>query len=141
MLVGLSSSLSYAESGLVFPSGSAVTLSWQTSGDTITVTISNQNGTPVNDLFVTDYTDSPVQLIECRVDNNPTAIATESIEGSVYAGKYTNRWVIGTITQSVQLKYVGYSGNLSFSAAHPSGLFGVMSLATIGPPQNVGWTQ
>ncbi len=116
-------------------------MNWQATGDTITVTISNQNGTPVNDLFITDYSDTPALLIECRVDNSPVSVTTESIEGSVYSGKYTNRWVIGTVTQNVQLKYVGSSGNLSFSAAHPNGLFGVMSLSTIGPPQNVGWTQ
>ncbi len=142
MLVAWSSSLSYAETGLVFPTGAGLALSWQTSGDTITVTISNQNATPVNNLYITDYTGTPAQLVECRIDNIATpSVTTDISAGSVYSGMYTNQWVIGTFTQSVRLRYIGYSGNLSFSASHPTSVFGFMSMATIGPPQNVNWTQ
>jgi len=138
--VGWLSSPSYAENNFIFPDSAQLNFNVQVIGDTIIISIDNLSSQPVEKFFLSDFTGTPANLLECRVDNTVVdSVVTETLYGSIYSDKYTTRWVIGTFSNNLQLKYYPYSGNISFSGAHPFPFFGVMP--GIGPPVNLKWTQ
>lgn len=132
---------SSAEEGLVYPDSAGILFDWSPFNDTITVTITNQSSQPVTNLFISDFTDSATAFISCVIDGiNQDSLPTDLEYGSVYANRYTSRWIIGDFLQEVILQYycpLYNSFHISFSAGHPFPVFGTMP--GIGKPREVSW--
>jgi hypothetical protein len=146
MIAGLSSSLSFADDGLILPDSARISLSRAVSNDTVLLTINNLSPDSVKNFFLSDFTDSQVVAIECVIDNIPVSDPRIEKElGSVYVGKYSTRWVLGGFQSSVRLKYYSpnYSSNeISLSAGHPYAIMGMITVNLgIGPPREVHWGQ
>lgn len=145
MAVGLPSSQSYAETGIIYPDSANVSFSREVSQDTTTVFLVNQGVNPVENLFISEFTGSPTILLECVKDGLPFDVPIIEREfDTVYANRYVTRWLIGTFGQAVTLKYYcpGYdSYELCWSAGQPFAIFGIMPQRHIGPPTDIGWQQ
>jgi hypothetical protein len=129
-IAGLASLQSYADDGVVYPDSARVMFARDVSFDTVLVTITNLSSDSVHSFFLTDYTDSPAQSLECRVDGTiRDDLFIEHEAGNVYPGRNTICWVIDGFESTVRLKYysVSYtSDEVSFSAGHPYPIFGIM---------------
>lgn len=146
MIVGLLNSQSSAEDGIPLPDTARISFTRTVSNDTVIIAISNLSSDSVRNLFISDFTDSQTVEVECLVDNDPcSTLVVEREFNSVYAGKLSTRWVIGSFFQTVNLKYysIQYSGNeLSLSAGHPFAIMGMIAVNTgIGPPRDLHWGQ
>jgi hypothetical protein len=138
-----SSSLSFAEEGFVYPDTAMISFDWITYYDTVTVSIINESSKPLTDLFISDFTDSSAILMSCLIDGiYIDSIEMDSEYGSVYPDKYTTRWIIGSFSDSLILKYCcpQYSDyKICFSAGNPFPVFGV--IPEIGAPREVTWLE
>lgn len=129
-IVGLTSMRSYGEDGVVYPDSAHVMFARDVSFDTVLVTVTNLSSDSVHSFFLTDYTNSPVQSLECRVDGvirDELLIERES--GNVYPGRNTYCWVVDSFQSTVRLKYYSLaydSDEICLSAGHPYPIFGIM---------------
>jgi len=139
MIVGWSSSQSYADSGRVYPDTAGVSISFETLADTITVTIVNLSGQSVNDLVVTDYTAAGCEIVSCLVDGGSSTPTAESDSGLVFSDRVTTRWTIGQFSDRAVISYYTYSNMMYFSAVRPYPIFGV--LPSIGAVRSLEWQQ
>jgi len=144
IMIAVSSSLrSCAEEGLVYPDSAMISFDWTTYYDTVTVSIINGSSKSVTDLFISDFTDSSTIFMSCLIDGAYSdSVIMDSEFGSVYSDKFTTRWIIGSFSNSLILKYCcpQYSDyKICFSAGNPFPVFGV--IPAIGAPREVTWLE
>jgi hypothetical protein len=120
-----------------------VAFSWQIDYDTVTVNIQNLSSDSVSNFFLSDFTDSLSEVIECLIDGVIVdSLPTDLEFGTVYPNMYSTRWVVGDFATSLYIKYrsSSYDGyRMSWSAGHPYPIFGILSV--IGPPIDPAWRQ
>jgi hypothetical protein len=130
MIGGILCSTSLAEDGIVYPDSARVMFTRDITFDTVLVTVTNLAGDSVLNFFLTDYSDTVVESLECQVDGVVRDdILNENETGNVYPGKKTICWVVGGFQSSVRIKYHAQSNagdDLSWSAGHPFPIFGII---------------
>jgi len=143
MIVALSSSLSFAEDGRLYPDTSGVSFTRVVNADTVTLVILNLASDSLYHVFVSDHTDIEPVLVECLIDGTPVdSLPSDHESGTIFPGKFTTRWVIGKFERIVILKYYSnsYRGNpVNISGGHPFPFFGI--IPGIGAPEYLLWWQ
>ena len=143
VIIGLLSSLSFAEEGPVYPDSAKVEFHWNVSSDTVIIQIENLSQEIIRDFYFSEFTKTPPILVECRIDDVIVdSLPMDQQYGSVYADRLTTRWIVGDFRNSILLKYYVniYGGyRFSWSATNSHAMFG--TLPPIGPPRNLCWRQ
>jgi hypothetical protein len=133
-----------AEDGIVLPDSARVGFSYSVNAETVTVAIQNLSSDPVEHCFLSDFTLAWPEFIGGEIDGLAIeSMPTERETGQVYPDRFTTRWLVGSFSESLILRYycAGCDAHLvSWSAGHPFAIFGFSSNAhPIGPPRNLRW--
>ncbi|HKK20032.1 MAG TPA: hypothetical protein VJ983_01055 [candidate division Zixibacteria bacterium] len=122
-----------AANGYVYPDSARILFSWQASGDTITVQLTNAGTSPVQFSSITDITNADVTTLRCTVDGaDITPIPVLSLWGSIYPSKLSTSWQTGAFSQSALIRFVApeyQPGNLSWMAFSDYPMFGMVDSA------------
>ncbi len=90
----------------VFPE--SVNISWDISyiEDTVIITIDNNTGSPVNELFISDYSNEPIVFISLIIDGEAGEnILSENVSGDIFNDRVSTRWLIPQLNEKLTLKY------------------------------------
>ncbi len=134
-----------AENGNIFPDSAGIRFTYSVNLDTVRITIENLSEDVLENMFFSDFTESPAVVIGCEIDGLPAdSLISETDFGSVYPGKYSSRWLIGNVSDSLILRYFSQNYGeylFSFSAGCPFPVFGTAGEIRIEPPLNLRWRE
>ncbi len=113
----------------LYPDTNQVTIAVSSNADTIIVTINNLSPQSITDFYLTANTTDSVFIISNIIDGNASPVISYDItEGTLYPNLLCTRWIIGTLTQTAELKFYtsnSDSSHITFWGKQPFAFFGI----------------